>query len=165
MNYKNRGMFLESIINKTIVVYAKNNVGIFHKKSLPIIFSKIKREGQSLKVEKGRVTAKSTTDYYGIFQGKFVAFEAKSTKLKSLPLANIKEHQSRYLKQIHLHGGISFYIISYSTYNEFFLIEFIAMEEIEGKSLNIDIARKIGYKLELEYPGILDFACVIDKMK
>ncbi|WP_337902552.1 Holliday junction resolvase RecU, partial [Mesomycoplasma ovipneumoniae] len=38
MNHKNRGMFLEKIINNTIEFYYQNDIAIFHKKNLDIGF-------------------------------------------------------------------------------------------------------------------------------
>ena len=161
---KNRGMMLESLINKTIKIYKKNNIGVFHKKEISISFSKIKEKNGKLNIVNGQIKNKSTTDYYGIYNGKFYAFEAKSTKLNSLPLKNIKNHQLNYLKEIQKHGGKAFFIIGYQKFDEFFLIEIQTIINLKNtKSLNVKIAREKGKKLEIIYPGILDFLNVIDK--
>ena len=164
MSYKNRGMFLETLINKTIIVYRKNDVGIFHKKQLPISFTSIKRDGKKLGIEKGYVMSKSTTDYYGIYKGIFIAFEAKSTNLDRLPLTNIKVHQSNYVNQINNHGGIAFYIICFKSYDEFYFVTENDIELCNGASLSITYARANCKSIELQYPGILDFASIIDKL-
>ena len=161
---KNRGMMLESLINKTIKFYQTNNIGIFHKKEISISFSKIKEKDGKLKIVNGQIKNKSTIDYYGIFNGKFYAFEAKSTKLNSLPLKNIKTHQLNYLQKIKDFGGKVFFIIAYQKFDEFFLIEIETIKNLKNtKSLNINKARKEGLKLEVLYPGILDFLNVIDE--
>ena len=164
MSYKNRGMFLETLINKTIVIYRKNDVGIFHKKQIPITFASLKKEGNRLGVENGFVMSKSTTDYYGIYKGIFVAFEAKSTNQDRLPLANIKVHQSNYVNQINNHGGVAFYIVGFKTYDEFYFVTANDIESCDGASLSITYARANCTPIELQYPGILDFASIIDKM-
>lgn len=159
---KNRGMMLESLINRTIKFYKTNNIGIFHKKEISISFSKIKEKNGKLKVINGHIKNKSTIDYYGIFNGKFYAFETKSTKLNSLPLKNIKEHQLNYLKKIKKNGGKAFFIIAYQKFDEFFIIEIETIKNLKNiKSLSIKKAREKGVKLEIIYPGILDFLNVI----
>ena len=163
MQHKNRGMFLESIINKTIILYRKNNFAIFHKKPIPINFKSLQKEGNQLKVTEGWVGGKSTTDYYGIYNGMFIAFEAKSVNGDSLPLSNIKEHQIRYIKEINDHGGFGFFIVGFKSYNEYFLITAPILENLNRKSLTITTAREKGQPIELVYPGILDFAELITK--
>ncbi len=160
---KNRGMMLESLINKTIVIYKRQEVGIFHKIHIPIKFSNIKNDSGKLRIDNGFVVSKSTTDYYGIYKGIFVAFEAKSTNLDALPLANIKQHQSNYIRDIETHGGVAFYIVGFAKLNEYFIVEQDLLDSLERKSLTIQEARNSCHSIELEYPGILDFASYIDK--
>lgn len=164
MFYKNRGMLLESIINKSIVTYKENNIGIFHKKELPITFSKIKDEDGRLRIDNGYIKNKSTADYYGIYKGRFVAFEAKSTKLDFLPMSNIKDHQYYYLKDVSLHGGSCFIIILLASRNEFYAID-INKININNSRITREELQTNGIPLELIYPGIIDFAYAIDKIK
>lgn len=165
MNYKNRGMLLESIINKTLKIYSDNEIGIFHKKTLPITFSGIKsKEGGKLEIEQGWITSKSTADYYGIYKGIFIAFEAKSTNLDYLPIANIKEHQIRYLERIQKHGGLAFLIIAFNSFDEHYLITIDQIINCNSKSLSRELIREKGYLLELIYPGILDFAPILSQL-
>lgn len=166
MNHKNRGMLLESLINKTLKMYADNDIGIFHKKTLPITFSAIKQnENGKHEIEKAWVGSKSTTDYYGIYKGIFVTFEAKSTQEKSLPLSNIKDHQWRYVNLINEHGGIGFFIIAYSSFDEYFIMTLDQIEGIGTKSIPIEYARDHFYRVELVYPGILDFVPILEKLR
>lgn len=162
MRHKNRGMMLESIINKTIKFYENNELALFHKKELNISFSKIREEDGKLKIDNGRVKAKSTTDYYGIYNGTFYAFEAKSTNLKSLPIANIKEHQLNYLNKVIKHGGVAFFIIAFQMFDEYYIIKPDIIDSLNRKSLPIEIARKLGKRITLTYPGIIDFIGIID---
>lgn len=161
MNSKNRGMLLEQLINKTIKLYKENHIALIHKKEVPISFSKIVKDGNKLKVKDGFVKSKSTLDYFGVYNGKFIAFEAKSTKEKSLPFSNIKEHQFKYMSEVVSHGGISFFIIGFYKYNEFYLFNYEVLSHINKKSISIDDARKYGFKLDVVYPGILDFVNLI----
>ena len=160
---KNRGMMLESIINKTIAIYAKKQKAIFHKKHVPVVLQSIsKGQNNRLTIKKGFVLEKSTTDYYGIYKGAFIAFEAKSTNSCTLPLANIKAHQQNYLQLVKMHHGISFYIVFFRRYNEFFIIMPDLLATLQRRNLSIETARKKGYSIELEYPGILNFLKIID---
>ena len=150
-------MLLEGIINKTINFYKEKEIGIFHKKELPITFSKIDEQKGKFTLVDGIIKNKSTADYYGCHNGSFYAFEAKSTKLNSLPLANIKEHQMQYLEDIQKHGGIAFYIIYFNKFNQFFKLYPESLKKLERKSISLEFAKENGILLELTYPGILDF--------
>lgn len=157
MERKNRGMLLESLINKTISFYKENDIGIFHKKEIPIKFSSVNKNGNQLKVNNAFILQKSTTDYYGLSNGSFYAFEAKSTNDNVLPFKNIKKHQIQYLLEVNKHGGRGFFIIAFATHNKFFIIWPEELMEIERKSLTLDQAEQIGIEITLMYPGILDF--------
>lgn len=158
----NKGMLLETIINKTIKLYAKNDIAIFHKKDVSIKFGSIEKNGLQLKVKNGYITKKSTTDYYGIYKGKFVTFEAKSTQKESLPLNNIQEHQIKYMNDIDKHNGISFLIIGFNSLNRYFMLKPSNLELLDKKRINIDFVVNHGIELELIYPGILDFASALE---
>ncbi len=158
---KNRGMLLESILNATINLYKKNDIALFHKKEIPISFGKIIKDKKAIKLDNAFIKSKSTSDYYGVYKGKFITFEAKSTNLKSLPLSNIKHHQRKYLNDVQNHGGIAFYIISYKTYDKYFLVHTDVIENIHKKSFSLDDAKIYGIELDLIFPGILDFIAFI----
>ena len=96
----------------------------------------------------------TTTIKVTIYKGTFITFEAKSTNSESLPLANFKVHQRRYINDINEHGGFGFYIIAFKSNNEFFLITQEVIESLDRQSLPISIARTKGYALDLIYPGI-----------
>ena len=162
-NMKNRGMLLEQIINRTIKKYQKDNLAIFHKKEIPIKFGSILKNKNNLKVNNAFIMSKSTTDYYGLYNGNFIAFEAKSTREKYVPKINFKIHQQNYLNNINYHGGISFYIMYFSTFNEFYFVEQKYVNI--NKSFRIESAREKGYELEIIYPGLLNILEIIDKIK
>ena len=44
-------------------------------------------------------------------------FEAKETKVKTFPFANISKHQIDHLQKIINHGGIAFVIIAFTSLN------------------------------------------------
>jgi penicillin-binding protein-related factor A (putative recombinase) len=65
---------------------------------------------------------KSTVDYIGIYEGNFIALEAKECKKETFPMANIKPHQINHLKTIIFHGGHSYIIVKMSIWNKIYLI-------------------------------------------
>ena len=157
--YEKRGMFLEDLINRTISFYKHNDIAIINKKNLDIAFSTVKNIGSKQVINNGYVKSKSTSDYYGIYKGKFIAFEAKSTNLKSLPLKNIKQHQLDYLWKIHRHKGVAFLIIYFSEENRIFIIFVNDLELLPKNKKSIPIAFVIEHGIEtsINYPGIIDF--------
>lgn len=162
--YKNKGMLLESIINNTIKHYWNKKVAFIEKKSLNIQFNKVRKNDYGfLNIDNGVISSKSTVDYTGCYQGKFIAFEAKSTNEIKLNSGNIKIHQLDYLKKIHDNGGYSFFIIYFSLYDEFFLVYIEDYLNRNKKSLYYEEAKIIGKKIDLEYPGYLDFLIFLDK--
>lgn len=152
-NNANRGMLLETIINKTIQQYKEKNIALFHKKTLDIKFSSI---DEMKRIKNGVVMSKSTVDYYGIYKGSFIAFEAKSSNTESIPKSNFKEHQHNYLLKIKEHSGYAFYIFLFRQTNEFFLAD-ISIIKYEKKSITLEYIRKEAISLDLIFPGVIDF--------
>ncbi len=150
---KNRGMLLETIINKTIKQYKDMDIALIHKKNLDVKFASVDNNNH---IKGGVIIAKSTVDYYGIYNGSFIAFEAKSVIGTSIPKGNFKEHQHNYLKTIKKHNGFAFYILLFKDTNEFFFID-ISMIDYNKKSINLEYIRIHGILLELIYPGVIDF--------
>ncbi|MCU4117091.1 Holliday junction resolvase RecU [Mycoplasma zalophi] len=156
---KNRGMLLESIINKTNERYYLNQVAFFQKKELNIKFKKVLNKNDKLQLKDAKIFSKSTVDYYGVYKGKFIAFEAKETDSKLFSLSNIKKHQHKYLLDITQFGGIGFYIIFFKQFDCFLYINCLEMDKIwkNKKSLSFEEATKISKKIHLIFPGILDY--------
>ncbi|MGL5591935.1 MAG: Holliday junction resolvase RecU [Metamycoplasmataceae bacterium] len=149
----NRGMLLETIINKTVEYYNKNNIALIHKKTLDIKFSAI---DEMRRVKNGVVVSKSTVDYYGIYKGSFIAFEAKSSNTNVIPKNNFKEHQHDYLLKIKKYNGNAFYIFLFKQTNEVFLAE-IGLINYRKKTITLEYLRNKAISLEIIYPGIIDF--------
>ena len=163
INYKNRGMFLESVINNSIKLIHYNNEGYFQKQNLNIKFKKINKSGKQIKIKKGYVYNKTNVDYIGIYKGIFIAFEAKSTELDYLLLSNIRKHQHKFLEKINGYKGISFYIVCYKKYNEFYIVTLKDIEKCE-KKLKRTYCKKYCTSLSLTYPGTINFVEYIDRL-
>ncbi|MXR13303.1 Holliday junction resolvase RecU [Mycoplasma flocculare] len=160
MNHKNRGMFLEKIINNTIEFYCENDIAIFHKKNLDISFKAVSKD---LAVNDAFIFKKSTVDYYGIYKGIFIAFEAKSTNENALNLKQIPEHQLNYLQKIRKHYGCAFFVIFFKQLEKFYIVS-ISKIDLSWKSITVEFLEKQGFEIALTYPGIIDFIGYIEQM-
>lgn len=101
INYGNRGMTLEDEINQTNEFYLNMNKAVIYKKPTPIQVARVDYPSRKEAVIKeAYFKTPSTTDYNGIYKGKYIDFEAKETNLKSFPLANIHPHQLEHLKKL-----------------------------------------------------------------
>ncbi|WP_338983011.1 Holliday junction resolvase RecU [Spiroplasma endosymbiont of Othius punctulatus] len=117
MVLKNKGMFLESILNHNIERLNMDKKCQIYKMA---INSKI----ISKENDKFLVTLNKNyfCDYIGIYQGRYVEFEAKETELTYFNLTNIKKHQLQKIKQINELGGIGFFIIYFHITNDYFYL-------------------------------------------
>ncbi|MBN0970839.1 Holliday junction resolvase RecU [Mycoplasma phocoeninasale] len=162
--HKNKGMFLESIINSSNQFYYENNIAIIHKKNLDIDFKSIDLKNKKLVVNNAFIKSKSTVDYYGIYKGIFLAFEAKSTNEKNFSLSNVKRHQIEYLSLIASHQGLAFWIIYFNLQNKFIVIKHDKFMKISKnkKTLAYSLLLANGISIELDFPGILDYLKVFN---
>ncbi|MGM9971211.1 MAG: Holliday junction resolvase RecU [Anaeroplasmataceae bacterium] len=119
----NRGMDLENIINLSNEYYLANDIAVIYKKPTPVQIVHVDYPSRNKAViTEAYYKTPSTTDYNGIYLGKYIDFEAKENKNKtSFPLSNVHPHQVNHLENIKNHGGIGFLIIYWNHYNEFYL--------------------------------------------
>src|SRR5690625_3966721 len=120
IQFGNRGMTLEKDIVSTNQYYLETDVAVIHKKPTPVQVVQVDYPKRSAAVIKEAYYRRpSTTDFNGVYKGKYIDFEAKETKNKtSLPFANIHEHQVEHMRQVDEHGGIAFFIIRFKPLNE-----------------------------------------------
>lgn len=139
----NLGMTLESDLDSTNQYYLVNNIAVIHKKPTPVQIVDVSYPSRNkAKIVEAYYKTPSTTDYNGIFQGRYIDFDAKETKSKtSLPLSNIHPHQVEHLRQVNEHGGIAFLIVHWKHYDEYYylpckvLFEFWDNQEKGRKSI------------------------------
>lgn len=119
----NRGMNLEESINISNDFYLEENIALVTKRPTPINVVKVDYS-HGAKIIDAYFEKQSTTDYNGVYKGKYLDFEAKNTKSKtSFPLANISPHQIEHLRKVLYHKGIAFFIIQFEYYNEVYLLD------------------------------------------
>ena len=168
--HANRGMNLESDIGTTNEYYLNNDIAIIYKKPTPITISKVDYPSRlEAVIKEGYFKTPSTTDYNGIYKGKYIDFEAKETKSKtSFPLYNIHTHQIKHLKNIYSHGGIGFLIIRFTTLNETYLLTIDKLlsflENSNRKSIPLEYFKKNGYIIKDKLRPQVDYLEIIDEI-
>ena len=168
--YANRGMTLEADLKASNDYYLANDTAVIYKKPTPITISKVNYPSRAEAVIKeGYFRTPSTTDYNGIYKGKYIDFEAKETKLKtSFPLSNIHPHQINHLKRIYKHGGIGFLIVRFTVINKTFLLPIETLTKFldknTRKSIPLSYFEKNGYIINDKYNPRGDYLEVLDKL-
>ena len=168
ITYANRGMSLESDINLSNEYYLLNDIGIIHKKPTPITINKVEYPSRKdAVIKEAHFKVPSTTDYNGIYKGKYIDFEAKETKNeKGFPLINIHKHQLTHLENIVKHGGIGFIIIRFTKFNKTFLIDIKKFMEYVNQekrsSIPLDYIEKNGYIIKEKFNPRLDYLNVVN---
>ena len=162
-----RGMSLEEDISLSNQYYLSHDIAVIYKKPTPIQIVKVdypRRE--SAKIVEAYYKTPSTTDYNGIYRGRYIDFEAKETKVKTFPFANISKHQIDHLQKIINHGGIAFVIIAYTSLNEVYLIDASHMindyYHSQRKSITYQKIKDLGHLIPQGYQPRLDYLKVVD---
>lgn len=167
INYSNRGMDLEELINETNEYYIEKDIALIYKKPTPIGISEAVYTPRGRIIKNGYFKSPSTLDYNGIYQGKYIEFEAKETQSKtSFPLANFHEHQLKYMKRVINHGGICFVILKMN--HLVFLIKGIDilnfLKDETRKSIPYSYILEHGHIIEEKWNPSLDYLKIVDKI-
>ena len=169
ISHSNRGMNLETDLNDTNEYYRYNDMAIVHKKPTPITINKVDYKSRcDAVIKEAHFKTPSTTDYNGVYKGKYIDFEAKETKSStSFPLNNIHKHQIDHLSKIYNHGGIGFIIIRFIKLNKTYLL-FIEdllyfLENEKRASIPLSYFEKKGYIIKEGINPRIDYLKIIDK--
>ncbi|GMA52040.1 Holliday junction resolvase RecU [Alicyclobacillus contaminans] len=115
MGMGNRGMALEAMINHTNEVYRQRGWAVVHKRPTPVAIVRT----QGTRIVSAYLESKSTVDYEGVYRGRSLQFEAKSTRESTrFPLSNFHEHQITHMRACLDQGAIVFAIIEFARDNE-----------------------------------------------
>ena len=169
---KQNGVIFENALNISNDYYRINNTAIIYKKPTPIQVVKVDYPVRSkAKIVEAYYKTPSTTDYNGIYNGKYIDYEAKETNNLSFSFKHIFTHQMEHLKKVKEHGGIAFIIIYYKRANEVFIIDIdvfykLYLENLKDgeKSIKIEKAREIGVFVPMKYTPPIDYLCAVDKL-
>lgn len=125
--YKNRGAFLEKVIEKSNNQYLERDLALIDKIPTPM-------SGNTRK-NTFRYTKKSTVDFTGVSQGQFVSFDAKQCNAPRFNFDRLQEHQESYLKNAHKQKGLAFILILFTKENELYKL---TISEYEYLKENMD---------------------------
>ena len=115
---------------KPINIILHFNKAVIHKKPTPVQIVDVHYPSRSAAVIKEAYFKQpSTTDYNGVYKGRYIDFEAKETKNKtSFPLQNFHEHQILHMEsRVHKQEGITFVLIRFSFQKKFSLLPYEAL--------------------------------------
>ena len=165
--YKNRGMFLENIINDSNTYYNSIDASLIFKKPTPIkVLNVSYPNNKSHLIDKAVYSSISTLDYNGIYREKYIEFDAKECHSKtSFPLENIKPHQLEHIKKVIKQKGIVFLIIFMN--NDFFLLKgediIDYINNNERKSIEFKYLEEHGFKIKESYTPRLKYLDAVDE--
>lgn len=173
VNKANLGMGLENLINQSNEYYLANDRAVIHKKPTPVQIVKVDYpERNKAKIVEAYYKIPSTTDYNGIYRGKYIDFDAKECHNKtSFPIRNIHPHQITHLNNVIKHGGIGFLIICFNLYNEYYLVKMDIINEYwdnafindERKSIPYKVIKEKGYPIKEAYLPKLNYLDSVDQ--
>lgn len=167
----NLGMSLENMINASNEFYLANNKAVIYKKPTPVQIVHVDYPARNKAViTEAYYKTPSTTDYNGIYKGRYIDFEAKETKsLTSFPLSNIHPHQVLHLKRITLHGGIGFFIVCFTRLNEVYILPYELYDKYRvnnsaKKSIPYSFFKERCYLVVQSFNPELKYLDVVDKL-
>ena len=166
ISYKNRGMFLENIINDSNTYYNSIEKCLIYKKPTPIkVLNVSYPSNKSHLIDKAVYSNISTLDYNGIYREKYIEFDAKECHSKtSFPLENLKEHQLLHIKKVIKQKGIAFLIIFMN--NEFYLLKgediIKYINNNARKSIEFNYIKEHGFKINESYTPRLKYLDAVD---
>ncbi|WP_409270445.1 Holliday junction resolvase RecU [Neobacillus sp. SCS-31] len=172
-SYGNRGMTLEDDLNDSNLYYLSRGIAVIHKKPTPIQIVQVDYPKRSAAVIKEAYFKQaSTTDYNGVYKGKYIDFEAKETRNpSSFPLKNFHEHQIRHMEAVLGQGGISFVILRFASTDEVFLLEaarlldyWVRMEKGGRKSIRKEEIAETGRQIQVGFQPRIDYLKILDDL-
>ena len=164
----NRGMSLEEDINLSNEYYRDMGIALITKRPTPINIVKVDYS-KGARITDAYFEKQSTTDYNGVYKGKYIDFEAKNTKSEtSFPLSNISEHQIVHLRNVIKHGGVAFFIICFQIKNEVYLLDasfVIEFYEKGGrKSIPYSVFKEKGVLVKQDYTPRLHYIDAVETL-
>ena len=113
IDFANRGMTFEKMINESNQYYLSRGLAVIHKKPTPIQIVKVDYPRRSrAKIVEAYFRQASTTDYSGVYKGRYIDFEAKETQ----------QHQIDHMEAVVQQGGICFVLLHFAKLSETYLL-------------------------------------------
>ena len=121
------------MINYTNEDYRNRHLALIQKVPTPI--TPVNIDAESRHITLAYFDQQSTVDYIGAVQGIPVCFDAKECKTDTFPLANVHEHQIRFMEDMEAQQGISFLIIWYTEKQEAYYLPFRDLKRFYDRML------------------------------
>ena len=167
-DFANRGMTLEYDVNITNDYYKDKNIALVHKRPTPIKVIDVRYNNNDHEITKAYFEKESTTDYNGIYKGKYLDFEVKEVNGRSFPLSNIHKHQLNHIYNVIEHGGISFIIVRFKKINETYYLDGNKLKDYlennSKSSIPLEIFIKDGFLIKENYNIRVNYIEIIDKL-
>lgn len=129
-----RGSVLEDLVNHTIAILRESGLALIQKVPTPITPITIDRQTRHITL--AYFNEKSTVDYLGVVQGVPVCFDAKECASDTFPLANIHEHQVRFMTDFEQQEGIAFLLLHFTVRDEYYYMPYAEMMEFWNRMKN-----------------------------
>ena len=111
-----RGSALEDLLNLSNEIYRNSRLALIQKIPTPITPMEFDKETRHITL--AYFDKVSTVDYIGVVQGIPVCYDAKECAADTFPLANVHEHQIRFMEEFREQDGVSFLIIHFTARDE-----------------------------------------------
>ena len=121
-----RGSFLEELVNMTNDKYRSQKLALVQKVPTPI--KPITIDQTTRHITLAYFEQKSTVDYIGVVQGIPICFDAKECATDRFPLANVHEHQIRFMKEFEEQDGIEFLLIYFKAKDTFMYLPYAKLD-------------------------------------
>ena len=171
VEFGKRGMNFEAEINATNEYYLTHDIAVIHKKPTPIQIVKVDYPQRSrAKITEAYFKQASTTDYSGVYHGKYLDFEAKETQQKtSFPLKNFHKHQIEHMERVLSQGGIAFVLLHFAQLDETYYLPSSNLTafywETNGlKSIPIAFIREHGFPIPHQQIPRIPYLDIINKL-
>ena len=92
-----RGSALEDLLNLSNEIYRNSRLALIQKIPTPITPMEFDKETRHITL--AYFDKVSTVDYIGVVQGIPVCYDAKECAADTFPLANVHEHQVRFMEE------------------------------------------------------------------
>ncbi len=170
-NMANKGMGFEEMVNDANEYYLANDIAVIHKKPIPVQIVHVDFPSRNKAViTEAYYKTPSTTDYNGVYRGYYIDFDCKEcNSLTSFPLKNVHPHQAKHLMQCKKHGGISFLLVAFLKYNEYYILDIDLFmnfwdNSLQGqrKSIPYDFFKQNGIKIYEGYRPRIEYLKGVD---
>ncbi len=172
--HANRGMKFENLINESNDFYALHDRAYIHKKPTPIKVVRVQTKHENFQkkhvISEAYYERASTTDYNGIYKGRYIDFEAKEVKYKTFNIgANLKQHQVEHLLNVQNHGAIAFLLVHFTSVDQIYILtasslDYFLKHNNTKSIIPIEYFEEHGYLVEQNYLPKIDYLKVVDHL-